>query len=87
MNEHNMKFLKNHIDILSFRDLSQSTVTTYSSYMTQFLEWSESELSGKAVPALSWEDIRSFLLYLKQIRKLNPRTINVHIAQPRDFYQ
>lgn len=87
MNEHNMKFLKQHIDILSFRDLSSSTVTTYTSYMAQFLDWIESELSGKPVPDISWADIRAYLLYLKDIRKLNPRTINVHIAQLRDFYQ
>lgn len=31
-------------------------------------------------------DIRSFCLYLKNVKHLNPRTINVYIAHMRDFF-
>ena len=34
MNEANTNYLKQHIDILSFRDLAPGTVSTYTSYMT-----------------------------------------------------
>lgn len=87
MNEANTNYLKQHIDILSFRDLAPGTVATYSSYMTQFIDWAEASLPDKPIPDISWEEIRSFLRYLKEVRTLNPRTVNVHIAQLRDFYQ
>lgn len=87
MNEQNTNYLKQHIDILSFRDLAQGTITTYASYMTQFIEWTEAQLSARPLSDISWKELRSYFTYLKDIRKLNPRTINVHIAQLRDFYQ
>ena len=87
MNEQNTNYLKQHIDILSFRDLASGTISTYTSYMTQFIEWTETELNGKPIPNLSWEEVRSFLIFLKEVRHLNPRTVNVYIAQLRDFYQ
>ena len=55
--------------------------------MTQFINWVESELDAKPIPDITWEEIRSFLLFLKEVRNLNPRTVNVYIAQLRDFYQ
>lgn len=87
MNEQNTNYLKQHIDILSFRDLAPETIKTYTSYMTQFIEWVESDLPDKTISDVTWEEIRSFLLYLKNVRNLNPRTVNVYIAQLRDFYQ
>lgn len=87
MNDANTNYLKQHIDILSFRDLAPGTITTYTSYMTQFIDWTESFLSSKPLSDISWEEIRSYLRFLKEVRALNPRTVNVHIAQLRDFYQ
>ena len=87
MNEQNTSYLKQHIDILSFRDLASGTVATYTSYMTQYIDWVEENLDSKPLPDVTWEEIRSFLLFLKDVRHLNPRTVNVYIAQLRDFYQ
>lgn len=87
MNEQNKDYLNQHIDILSFRDLAPGTVATYASYMTQFIEWNESTLFAKSLADITWAELRSYIKYLKDIRKLNPRTVNVHIAQLRDFYQ
>ena len=87
MNEQNKDYLNQHIDILSFRDLAPGTVATYASYMTQFIECNESTLFAKSLADITWEELRSYIKYLKDIRKLNPRTVNVHIAQLRDFYQ
>ena len=85
MNEVNRNYLNQHTDILSFRDLASGTVAAYTSYMTQFLDWSESTLS-KSVPDITWEELRSYIKFLKDMRQLNARTVNVHIAQLRDFY-
>jgi site-specific recombinase XerD len=87
MNDTNTNYLKQHIDILSFRDLASGTITTYTSYMTQFIEWTESFLSSKPLSDISWEELRSYIRFLKDVRGLNPRTVNVHIAQLHDFYQ
>lgn len=87
MNERNTNYLKHHIDILSFRDLAPGTIATYSSYMTQYIDWVEANLGAEQLSDVTWEEIRSFLLFLKENRLLNPRTVNVYIAQLRDFYQ
>lgn len=79
-------YVQKHLDILSFRDLAPGTISTYISYLNEFLSWTETELSGKPLSDVSYEEIRSYLRYLKDIRKLNNRTINVHIAQLRDFF-
>lgn len=86
MNEVNRSYLSQHIDILSFRDLAPGTVAAYTAYLTQFLDWSESTLPGRAILGITWEELRSYIRFLKDVRQLNARTVNVHIAQLRDFY-
>ncbi len=86
MNENNIALLNKHKDILSFRDLAAGTVATYVSYMTSYILWVETELPGKPLADVTWEEIRSYVRYLRDVRRLNPRTINVHISQLRDFY-
>ena len=86
MFENNIAYLNKHRDILSFRDLAKSTVTTYISYLTTYIEWVEEQLPGRLLSSVTWEEIRSYVKWLKDVRGLNPRTINVHIAQLRDFF-
>ena len=50
MNERNTNYLKQHIDILSFRDLVPGTVATYTSYMTQYIDWIETNLETRQLP-------------------------------------
>lgn len=73
-------------DILSLRDLAESTISNYLSYLNQFLDFVELSLSGKLPEDVTWEEIRSYVRHLKDIRKLNPRSINPHVAQLRDFF-
>lgn len=86
MNETHSILLNKHKDILSFRDLAPGTVATYVSYMTSYILWVEAQLPGKLLPEISWEEIRAYVRCLKEVKGLNPRTINVHISQLRDFY-
>lgn len=86
MNEINRSLLECHRDILSLRDLAKSTVSTYISYMTAFILWVEENLPDRELGSVTWPEIRSYMRYLKDVRGLNARTINVHIAQLRDFY-
>ena len=82
----NNDYIHKYSDILSFRELADGTIATYISYLRIFLDWISFELDGKPVPDVSWEEIRSFCLFLKNVKHLNPRTINVYIAQLRDFF-
>lgn len=86
MTEDNTRLLEKHRDILSFRDLATSTVATYISYLTAFILWVEASFSRKPISDVSWEEMRSYVRHLKEVRQLNPRTINVHIAQLHDFW-
>jgi site-specific recombinase XerD len=86
MLESNISFIDKHRDILSFRDLAPGTVATYVSYLKTYIEWVEDQLPDRSLSSVSWEELRSYIRWLKEIKGLNPRTINVHIAQLRDFY-
>ena len=74
-------------DILSLRDLAESTIRNYLSYLNQFLDFLEQFLGGKLPEDVTWDDVRLYLRHLKDDRKLNPRSINPHIAQLRDFFR
>lgn len=87
MNDINSAYLKKHRDILSFRDLSPHTIDVYTSYLSAFLVWMETELPEIPVSDISWEQLRSYFLILKDCRHLNPRTINIHIAQLANFFK
>ena len=54
--------------------------------MTTYISWVEENLRSRDLYSVTWEEIRSYIRYLKEIKGLNPRTINVHISQLRDFY-
>lgn len=86
MNSTNITLFQNHLDILDLRELKQSTIETYASYMTQYINWVEESLNNKALSDVTWEELRSYVRLLRDVRNLNPRTINYHIAQLRDFY-
>ena len=81
MNEQNTNYLKQHIDILSFRDLAPGTITTYTSYMTQYIDWVEENLSAKPLPDVTWEEIRSFLLFLLFLPHCNLKNILLYTEQ------
>lgn len=74
-------------DMLSLRDLADSTVKNYLSYLNQYLDFIENSLGGKLPENVTWEEIRSYILHLKNVRKLNNRSINPHIAQLAFFFK
>ncbi len=44
-------------------------------------------LPNRSIDSITWDEIRSFILFLKKDRGLSLRTVNVHIAQLRNFYR
>ena len=86
MNDTNSAYLEKHRDILSFRDLSPHTVDIYSSCLSAFLGWMETELPDVAVADVSCEQLRSYFRMLKDVRHLNSKTINIHTSQLASFF-
>lgn len=87
MNNTNSEYLAKHEDILSFRDLAPGTIKNYLSCLEAFLIWMETELPDVPAAGVTWEQLRSYLLYLKNVRKLSARTLNIHIAQIASFFR
>lgn len=80
-------YIHSFSDILSLRDLAPGTVSNYLSYLNQYLDYIEQYLEAKKPEDISWEEVRSYIRFLKDVRKLNNRSINPHIAQLRDFWK
>lgn len=80
-------YINSFSDILSLRDLAPSTISNYLSYLDQYLDFLKQHLDGKRPEDVEWEEVRSYIRILKDIRKLNNRSINPHIAQLRNFYK
>ena len=54
MNSINTELIRKQQEILSFRDLADGTISTYISYLIQFINWVETDLN-KPVFDVSWE--------------------------------
>lgn len=85
MKPENEALVSKQKDIFSFRDLAESTISTYISYLIQFIEWVETQLD-KPLCDVTWAEIRSYVDHLRNNRKIGNRTINVHIAQLHHFW-
>lgn len=86
MKSENKILVNKQKDILSFRDLAEGTIATYINYLSLFIEWVEAELGGKSVMDVTWEEIRAYVTYLRNVRGIGNRTVNVHIAQLHHFW-
>jgi site-specific recombinase XerD len=72
-------------EFLEIRDLTANTAKNYKSFLKQFLTWVDSNLN-KPLNEVSYDEIRIYILHLRNVRKLSPPSINAHISQLRFFY-
>jgi len=49
MNDTNLALLEKNRDILSIRDLATGTIATYTSYLTNYINWVEENLPGRSL--------------------------------------
>lgn len=55
MNDTNLALLEKNRDILSIRDLATGTIATYTSYLTNYINWVEENLPGMSLSDVTWE--------------------------------
>ena len=67
-------------EYLIIRDLTKNTQKSYISFLRCYLSWVDNNL-GITPEEVSFAQIRSYILYLKNIKKLSNRSINAHISQ------
>lgn len=58
-------YFKKFNDLLALRDLTQNTISSYNSMLRKYLSWVDSY--NKIPEDISFEDIRTYLLFLKQL--------------------
>lgn len=76
------KYLDLYRKMVALRNLADHTLISYTTYISAFLDYAFDILKKDPADA-SWDDLRSFILYLQNKRKLSDRTINAVIAQLR----
>ena len=68
---------------LELRDLTSNTRKSYQSFLRSYLEWLD--FMGINPVEASYNDIRTYLLFLKKTKKLSNHSINAHSSQIRFF--
>lgn len=77
-------YLKHFREMISLRGLTDHTVLSYSTYIRAYLSYLDSVLH-KLPESVSWQELRDYVLWLKNSRGLSDRTINSAISQLRFF--
>lgn len=72
--------------MIELRGLTNNTANSYNSYLKKYLSYVENTLR-KALEDVTWDDIRTYVLYLKNEASLSNRTINASNAQLRFFFE
>lgn len=70
------------IAYLELKNYSESTIRNYVQVVKQF-----SEFIGHSPAKLTQDEIRNYLLFLKRVKKLEPKTINLHLYAIKSFCQ
>ena len=77
-------YLKKFNDFLTLRDLTPNTIKNYHSFLKQYFNWPDTVLFKKP-DDIFYEELRSYIFYLKDVAKISNRSINAHISQLRFF--
>lgn len=79
------KYIDRFNQMISLRGLTDHTLKSYTSYLGCYLRYLTEHL-GKLPEEVSWDELRVYIFYLKDVKRLNPRSVNAHISQLRFFY-
>lgn len=79
------KYINEFKQMVEIRGLADNTLKSYTYYLKEYLSYVDKYLNKDACQ-VSWPEVRDYILFLKNHKKLNPRTINAHISQLRFFF-
>lgn len=79
------KYIDHFNQMISLRGLTDHTLKSYTSYLGCYLRYLTEQLH-KLPEDVSWDELRIYIFFLKDVKKLNPRSVNAHISQLRFFY-
>ncbi len=77
-------YLSTYREMISLRGLTDHTLKSYCTYIQAYLDYLDLFLN-KSPEAVSWTEMRSFILWLQKSRGLSDRTINCAVSQLRFF--
>jgi site-specific recombinase XerD len=80
------KYIDKLLEMINIRGLADGTAKTYTSYLSAFLAYTDTSLT-KTPEEVTWDELRVYVAFLKDIRNLSNRTINAHISVIRFFTQ
>ncbi len=78
------KYFNSFREMISLRGLTDHTMKSYCTYIRSYLDFISNQLDKKPED-VSWDEMRSYIDWLKVERNLNDRTINCAISQLRFF--
>ena len=73
-------YLNSYREMTSLRGLTHHTVTSYSTYISAYLDYLSVFLC-KDPQDVSWQELRDFIRWLQKARSLSDRTMNAVISQ------
>lgn len=77
-------YLNQFREMISLRGLSDHTITSYSTYISSYLNYLNTFLLKKPED-VTWQELRDFVKWLQNERHLSDRTMNAVISQLRFF--
>jgi site-specific recombinase XerD len=80
------QYIERFLEMIAIRGLTDNTLKSYKSYIKSYLAYVETYL--KKIPDdVTWEELRTYISFVKQSRSLSDRTINAHISIIRFFLE
>lgn len=78
------KYFNTYREMISLRGLTDHTLISYSTYIRTYLDYL-SNILHKQPEDVSWDELRTYIRWLQNSKKLSDRTINHAISQLRFF--
>ena len=79
-----MNYLKRYQDMIRLRGLTRTTVRSYSTYISAYLDY-VSEYLNRRPSQVTWQQKRDFIEWIQRDRALSDCTVNTIISQLRFF--
>jgi site-specific recombinase XerD len=77
-------YIERFLEMIAVRGLTDNTLRSYKSYIKSYLTYVDTYLK-KLPEEVTWEELRTYTLFLKQNKELSDRTVNTVISMIRFF--